>query len=43
LHILKSLTFFSDAEKDPMPDMLAPIARDEVKAFFVQEAPRLLQ
>jgi len=43
LQILKSFTFFSDAEKDPMPNMLLPIAWDEVKAFFVQEAPSLLQ
>ena len=25
IHILKSLTFFSDAEKDPMPHMLNPL------------------
>lgn len=42
LHILKSLTFFTDAEKDPMPDMLLPLTWEEVKAFFVQEAPRML-
>ena len=24
VHILKSLTYFDDAEKDPMPHMLAP-------------------
>jgi hypothetical protein len=41
LHILKSLTFFGDAEKDPMPHMLVPLAWDEVKQFFLQEVPRL--
>lgn len=42
LHIVKSLTFFDDAEKDPMPDMLVPCDWAEVKRFFPREAPRLL-
>lgn len=42
LHLLKSLTFFEDAEKDPMPRMLVPLDWDEVKQFFTQEVPRLL-
>lgn len=41
-HILKSLTFFTDAEKDPMPNMLEEISWDEVKQFFLYEAPRLI-
>ena len=41
LHILKSLTFFGDAEKDPMPHMLVPLAWDEVKQFFLRNVPRL--
>ena len=41
-HILKSLTFFSDAEKDPMPHMLVPRTWDEVKRFFRREATRFL-
>jgi len=41
-HLLKSLTFFEDAERDPMPDMLIPLAGDEVKQFFVREAPGML-
>jgi hypothetical protein len=40
-HILKSLTWFEDAEKDPMPDLLAPLSWDDVKGFFRREAPRL--
>lgn len=43
LHLLKSLTFFDDAEKDPMPHMLVPLDWDEVKQFFLQDVPRLLQ
>jgi Nucleotidyl transferase AbiEii toxin, Type IV TA system len=42
VHILKSLTFFSDAEKDPMPHMLVPLDWDTVKQFFLLESPRLL-
>lgn len=42
LHLLKSLTFFDDAEKDPMPHMLAPLDWGEVTRFFLQEVPRLL-
>jgi hypothetical protein len=42
IHILKSLTFFSDAEKDPMPHMLVPLDWDTVKQFFLLESPRLL-
>lgn len=41
LHILKSLTFFADAEKDPMPHMLVTLDWDTVKQFFLREAPRL--
>lgn len=42
VHLLKSLTYFEDAEKDPMPDMRAPHSWGEVKRFFSTEAPRLL-
>lgn len=42
LHILKSLTFFADAEKDPMPHMLVTLDWDTVKQFFLRETPRLL-
>lgn len=42
LHLLKSLTFFADAEKDPMPHMLIELDWDQVKRFFLREAPRLL-
>jgi hypothetical protein len=42
IHILKSLTFFADAEKDPMPHMLVTLDWDKVKQFFLMEAPRML-
>ncbi len=37
-HILKSLTYFADAEKEPMPHMLVPFDWKECKAFFIREA-----
>lgn len=42
VHALKSLTYFDDADKDPLPDMLVPLDWDEVKRFFVSEAVRIL-
>jgi hypothetical protein len=42
VHLLKSLTFFNDAEKDPMPNMLVPLDWEKVKQFFLAEVPRLL-
>ncbi|MGA9208313.1 MAG: nucleotidyl transferase AbiEii/AbiGii toxin family protein, partial [Terriglobales bacterium] len=42
LHILKSLTFFDDAERDPMPHMLVPLDWNEVKQFFRRDAPQLV-
>jgi hypothetical protein len=41
-HILKSLTFFTDAEKDPMPNMLEDISWESVKQYFLYEAPGLI-
>ena len=40
-HLLKSLTWFEDADKEPMPDMLAPLSWEGVKRFFRSEASRL--
>lgn len=37
-HILRSLTYFEDAESEPMPRMLVPFDWVECKAFFVREA-----
>ncbi len=39
LHILKSLTYFEDAEKDETPRMLRTIDWKEVKKFFEREVP----
>jgi predicted nucleotidyltransferase component of viral defense system len=40
-HVLKSLSWFEDADKDPMPDMLAPLPWEDVKLYFRSEASRL--
>ena len=37
-HVLKSLTYFEDAEREPLPRMLEPFDWAECKAFFVREA-----
>jgi hypothetical protein len=37
-HILKSLTYFDDAESEPMPQMLVPFDWEECKAFFIRQA-----
>jgi hypothetical protein len=41
LHVLKSLTYFTDAEKDPMPHMLIPLEWSDVKRFFQSEVQRM--
>jgi hypothetical protein len=37
-HVLKSLTYFEDAEREPMPQMLEPFDWAKCKSFFVREA-----
>jgi hypothetical protein len=41
-HVLRSLTYFEDAEREPMPRMLEPFDWRECKAFFVREAHALV-
>ena len=41
-HILKSLTYFADAETEPMPVMLEPFNWEKCKAFFVREAHAII-
>jgi len=40
-HLAKSLVYFVDAEKEPLPVMLWPCHWDDVKAFFVRESQRV--
>ena len=36
-HMIKSLEYFDDAEKEPMPNMIFSIHWDDVKMYFEQE------
>ncbi|MBN1837020.1 MAG: nucleotidyl transferase AbiEii/AbiGii toxin family protein, partial [Spirochaetales bacterium] len=40
--VLQSLTWFEDAEQEPLPRMLEPFSWEECKAFFVREVHTLL-
>ena len=42
-HVLRSLTFFDDAEAEAMPHLLIAVTWDEIKAFFRAEAARLFR
>lgn len=41
VHVKKSLLYFTDAEEDPMPQMLQPASWDEVKKYLEREVLRL--
>lgn len=40
-HILKSLTYFEDADADPMPKLFFKATWNEVKKFFEKEVPHV--
>ncbi len=39
--LIKSLTYFEEADSDIMPEMLTPVSWDEIKRFFITESMRL--
>ncbi len=41
-HILKSLVYFDDAEREPMPRMRIPFDWNECRHFFEREARRII-
>jgi len=41
-HLMKSMTWFKEADQEPMPDMLVDIDWDEVKEFFENQVVKLL-
>jgi hypothetical protein len=41
VHLLKSLVFFPDAEKDPMPNTLIPLSWEAVKSYFMHEVLKI--
>ena len=42
VHLLKAVTYFADAELEPMPNMLVPLDWSAVTSFFTREATRLI-
>ncbi len=42
-HLLRALTYFDDAEKDPAPKMLARLNWRQVKNFFEKQVRELMQ
>lgn len=42
-HVLRSLTYFADAEKEKDPLLLKPVTWAEVKSYFAELAPHLLK
>jgi uncharacterized protein with ParB-like and HNH nuclease domain len=36
IHVLKSLTYFGEAERDPTPDLLIDVSWEDLKAFFIR-------
>lgn len=42
MHLIKSMTYFEDAENDPEPVYITPIVWDQVKTFFLKESRRLV-
>lgn len=43
VHYIKALTYFEDAEADPMPRMLTRVSWNDVKKYFENETPLLLK
>ena len=41
IHILKSLVYFQDAEKDKLPQMIKPVKWLSVKKFFISEQHKI--
>lgn len=39
-HIMKSLTYFADAEEDPMPKLFFKATWQEIKKYFQREVPK---
>ena len=40
-HVFKALTYFADAEQEPMPHLLVPLEWASVKQFFLSRVPHL--
>ena len=43
MHILKSLVYFEDAEKDKLPQMIKQVRWSSVKRFFISEQQKIAE
>jgi predicted nucleotidyltransferase component of viral defense system len=43
LHLLKSLTYFKDAEDEPMPELTATVSWEEIKESLTKQTIKLLK
>ena len=41
VHVRKALTYFADADKEPMPHMLSPLSWKQLKEYFLREVSQL--
>ena len=41
-HLLKSLTYFEDADPEPSPTMIKKMSWDEIKSFFLKETKKTI-
>lgn len=41
-HLLRSLSYFHDAEQDPMPALTPPVPWEEIRGYFEERVPALL-
>jgi len=41
VHMLKSLVFFEDADKDPTPDLIAEVSWEDIKSTLEKEVKNL--
>lgn len=41
-HLLKSLTYFADAEDEKLPEMHQKVDWEKVKSFFIKQVPKLI-
>ena len=41
MHLFKALTYFKDAEQEPMPDMLIPLDWPAITRSFLSQVPLL--
>lgn len=41
VHIVRSLSYFEDADKDEMPQMIKKVSWEGIKKYFIQETRKI--